>query len=217
MLTIALASSSLIKTQAVAQSLVDKHHWKVYPLEGISSGVAEQPMNLEEIKEGASNRLSAAIKLKPRAGLYISVESGLIREPSAKDSEVYEWVDRALVIVKTKGREISALTEGVLFPEDAVLKTMLKPGGLRLNTVGKVMLEMGLIKDHTDPHLELSGKSRAEYISETLSKLIDQLVLSGDVSFEEEEGSKYVNYGKSIIEQASYAIKGARAWLKEQL
>jgi hypothetical protein len=35
-------------------------------------------------------------------------------------------------------------------------------------TVGKVMEEQGLIRQHDDPHLDLSGTSRAVYLADAV-------------------------------------------------
>ena len=37
-------------------------------------------------------------------------------------------------------------------------------------TVGRVMQEKGIVKKHDDPHLDLSGRSRVEYMDEAVQR-----------------------------------------------
>ena len=115
----------------------------------------------------ARNRLDHAKKLSPGADYYVSIENGLFEEKGL-------YIDRAVVTVMDgKDRVKTMYSDGVEFPKDSVEETRRR--GFDKWTVGKVMQEQGVVREHNDPHLTLSKKSRAAYIDETVQKAVNLL------------------------------------------
>lgn len=127
----------------------------------IPSGVPAQPVD-DEAQLGALNRMAAMRAARPGADIYVAIENGLFLE----DGQI---IDRAVVAL-ARGTDPGVVirSEGVAFPKDAF--DIAKARGFDTCTVGQVMAEMGLVKNHFDPHLDVSGKSREIYITEALSK-----------------------------------------------
>lgn len=72
-----------------------------------------------------------------------------------------EYADRAVVVIKVPGfSEVvraSPPSESVLFPKRAILATKNADGGFRCHTVGEKLVEMGLVRNAQNPHLELTA------------------------------------------------------------
>jgi inosine/xanthosine triphosphatase len=127
------------------------------------SGVNEQPMNDETLR-GAFNRLAHARAAVPGADFYVSIENGIFEEKG-------RYIDRAVVTVMDKsGTTATTYSDGVEFPRDSVEETRRR--GFDQWTVGKVMQEQGIVRQHDDPHLDLGGKSRVSHINETMAKAV---------------------------------------------
>jgi inosine/xanthosine triphosphatase len=164
---IVLASTSAVKIEACKKAFSDFSDVNIVTAK-VSSHVREQPLN-EETLTGAFNRISAARRAVPDADLYISIESGLFEEKGT-------YVDRAIVIIAEKeGQKYTVRGEGVEFPGPSVEEA--RKRGFDQWTVGRVMQEQGIVRQHDDPHLDLSGKSRAEYINEAMRRAVAALDL----------------------------------------
>lgn len=160
---IVVASQSALKVE-ICKHVVDKFYSDVDLVTvKAASGVAEQPFDHVTV-DGAFNRLHDAKSKVLNADLYISIENGIFNEDG-------RYMDRAVAVVSDfyNSAEI-ATSEGVEFPAASVEKT--KTLGIDKWTVGKVMAEDGLVAQHDDPHLTLSGKSRKIYLEEALTRAL---------------------------------------------
>lgn len=157
-LKIVLASTSAVKLDACRAAFGDDA--EIITVKA-PSGIAEQPMNGETVT-GAFNRIAAAKKLVPDADLYVSIENGIFEEKGHD-------IDRPVVVVsRASGNAEVTFGEGVEFPHESVEEARRR--GFDTWTVGRVMQEQGLIRQHDDPHLDLSGKSRSEYLRDAVKK-----------------------------------------------
>jgi len=66
-------------------------------------------------------------------------------------------------------------SDSVPFPYEAVQEAQRR--GFKEWTVGRVMEEWGIVAQHDDPHLSLTGKSREDYIAEAIKKNLWKLGL----------------------------------------
>ena len=159
---IVVTSQSEKKLDAVKKAFAHLEDIEIIGLK-CPSGVNEQPFN-EETLQGAHNRMHHAKKEIPDAGMYISIENGIFTEGR-------RFVDKAVVTLMTsKGKQVTSFSDGVDFPAEYVEMTRKKPGGFKEWTVGKTMAENGYVQDHADPHYDISGKSRAEFLNDAVSK-----------------------------------------------
>lgn len=164
---VVIASTSELKVQAVKNAFNDPS------IEFIAvkadSNVSEQPMN-EQTLTGAFNRIDDARRLSPGADFYVSIENGIFEEDG-------KFIDRAIVTIGNETSDpVVTYSDGVEFPKNAVEET--RKRGFDQWTVGKVMAEMLIVKSHSDPHLDLSGKSRVAYITETAEKAVSKISLT---------------------------------------
>ncbi len=133
-----------------------------------ASNVNEQPVD-EETLTGAFNRIRHARALAPGANYYVAIESGIFNEFG-----VYN--DIPVVALGTLTFEpMITYGERVRFPDEAV--GIARARGFDQWTVGRVMQEMGIVRQHDDPHLDLTGKSREAYLRETVKRAVDSLGL----------------------------------------
>jgi len=135
-----------------------------------NSGVGEQPIN-EQALGGARNRITDLKKRVDGLDRIVSIESGIFEEDG-------QWVDRAVVVIfnaKT-GEEYVDYSDRVVFPKEYVERA--RDIGFDKMTVGKVMEKEGYVSDNKDPHKSISGKSRQEYIEETLGKRVRQVEMN---------------------------------------
>jgi non-canonical (house-cleaning) NTP pyrophosphatase len=160
---IVLASTSAVKLAACRAAFGDAA--EIVTVKA-ASGVNEQPVGGETLT-GAFNRISAAKAAIPGADLYVSIENGIFEEEG-------RYIDRPVVTVSTaKGAPQVTYGEGVEFPKDSVEEAGRR--GFGIWTVGKVMQEQGLVRQHDDPHLDLSGKSRAVYLADAVKAAAGRL------------------------------------------
>lgn len=157
---IVLASTSAVKVAACTKAFGAVSDTEIITVKA-ASGINEQPMN-EETLLGAFNRLNNAKNAVPDADYYVSIENGIFEENG-------HFIDRAVVTVMDRAGNVkTTASDGVEFPAASVEETRRR--GFDKWTVGKVMEEQGLVKQHDDPHLTLSGKSRVAYIDEAALK-----------------------------------------------
>lgn len=166
---IAVASASAVKLEACRKAF-----GAVAPQGGVvdiipvkaPSGVAEQPVG-DETLTGALNRISHARSAVHDADYYVSIENGLFVEDG-------RYIDRAVVVIARRNEAPQTFySDGVEFPSQSVEET--RKRGFDTWTVGKVMAEQGVVSQHDDPHLSLSGKSRVAYINETAARAVSAL------------------------------------------
>jgi non-canonical (house-cleaning) NTP pyrophosphatase len=178
--SIGVAGASKIKIEAV-QAVVDRMglHSSVNGIAGAESGIGEQPNGEAQIFQGALNRALSAKAADPRFDAYIGIENGVVRVED--DEELGTgWFDYACcLLLLPRWQSIrwvdSAKCE---FPEQAVLHALAKPGGFELHTVGKSLQELGVVRRHQDPHLDLCGKSRQDILVEAVGYLLDSLPIN---------------------------------------
>ncbi len=155
---IVLASTSAVKLDACRRAFGPD--FEIVTVK-VPSGVNEQPMDLETF-QGADNRVRAARTAVPDADLYVAVENGVFDEESA-------YVDRAVVVIEHQnGLRVQEVSDGVIFPDAAVEETRRR--GLDKWTIGKVLVDLGMAKQHDDPHLDIAGTSRVAFIDQALQR-----------------------------------------------
>lgn len=164
---IALASKSELKLQACRRAFSHVADAEFVAV-AVNSSVNEQPLNGETI-QGAFNRICALRGKVQDANVFVSIENGLFQEGG-------KYIDRPVVMIENeRGQGLTMWGEGVAFPTECVLEAQSR--GFDKWTVGKVMQEAGIIKQHDDPHMDLSGRSRAAYIDDVMSRVVKTLRL----------------------------------------
>jgi non-canonical (house-cleaning) NTP pyrophosphatase len=161
---VVLASQSALKIEAcrAAFAKVGQADIELIPVK-VPSGVAEQPFGAETLT-GAFNRLSAAMKLCPKADLYIAIENGLFEEGG-------DIVDKAVILSARSMNDIALqYSQSVSFPQEYVEEA--KQRGFDKVTVGDVMFERGYIQDAKDPHKSICGTSRKSILEATLVRVL---------------------------------------------
>jgi non-canonical (house-cleaning) NTP pyrophosphatase len=162
-----LGSTSAVKIKALEAALAAfGASVELVPVKA-SSGAPEQPMGAET-SQGAKNRMASAQQLCPDGDFFIAIENGIFFENG-------QWLDRAVVTCQSADQKnfFIAYSDGVQFPAQAVETA--RQRGFQEWTVGKIMMEMGIVQQHDDPHLELSGKSRALYLEEAIVDIFNQM------------------------------------------
>jgi non-canonical (house-cleaning) NTP pyrophosphatase len=173
-ISIGVAGTSLIKIAAVETIRTRRSiHASVNGIVNSSSGVNEQPYGKAEIIRGAINRILTAWEVDPRFEIYFGIENGIEHIDGTENPE--EFLDFAVCAMFIPEYGVFQLMESekCLLPLNAVIE--LQKRGMRSWTIGKVMQEMGLVKDHADPHFELMGKHRSEILSDTIEHLFDRI------------------------------------------
>lgn len=147
-----------------------------------SSDVNEQPEGEEEILLGANNRVNSAYKVDDTGDIYFAYENGI-----AFQEKEQQWRDYAIALAFLPKLNLTkwVRSDSVVFPTEAVIATRQKPGGFKLNTVGKTMQEMGIVKRHDDPHIDLDplGRSREELLTTATMNLLRQIFDSDQWEF----------------------------------
>jgi non-canonical (house-cleaning) NTP pyrophosphatase len=130
------------------------------------SDVSEQPFHNETII-GARNRATHAALLVPGASFTLAIESGLFARNGG-------YFDIAIVVARLPTAEfLQQESAAVAVPADAVEEV--KRRGADCWTIGKILQERGRVLDHTDPHLCLVGRSRAEFLKDALVSLFQTM------------------------------------------
>jgi non-canonical (house-cleaning) NTP pyrophosphatase len=178
-LTFAIAGKSQIKFDALDRAVWHLDiHATVVKVPNAPSEVNEQPVGFDEIWRGASNRALNAHKNQPGYDAYFGIENGIQEISSGR------WVDYAIIHaympsesaykwVSSGGQDNPAAALDI--PTIAVEKTRAKQGGFELNTVGKTLVEMGLVEKHDDPHVALCGEPRSLILKRACIELIRSL------------------------------------------
>ncbi len=158
---VVLASTSAVKLAAVRTVFGDGVDVIAV---AAASGVNEQPVD-DETRRGAIQRLGNARVIRPDGDLYISIENGIFQENGV-------WVDRPVVVTENADRVRRVIQgHGVAFPHDMV--ALAWQAGFAAVTVGRVMQDNGVVRQHDDPHRDLSGISRADYLIDAVRSAVD--------------------------------------------
>jgi inosine/xanthosine triphosphatase len=116
---IAVGSTNPTKIQPVID--VFTHHFKDCTVKGVSvpSGIAEQPMDIDEMYKGALHRAQKALKAVKGSEYGVGIEGGLHKHS-------FGWFEHSIVvIVNTEGHIGIGASGGLVLPEiimDAIHK-----------------------------------------------------------------------------------------------
>lgn len=167
-LTVYVASANPLKIDAVRQGLTQALPTLAFEFIGIEapSGQAEQPMDAETLA-GAMHRANDVTARYPQANWVIAIESGLFTQADGN------YIDKAVIYaLAADGRNFTVESEAVAFPKEHVEEARRR--GFQQTTVGQVMQEKGLIRNHKDPHQDLIGISRMELIQRAIINMANQ-------------------------------------------
>eukprot|EP00727_Mastigamoeba_balamuthi_P009174 m51a1_g488 hypothetical protein (170) ;mRNA; r:229032-229714 len=149
-LVVAMGSASDVKARAVRAAMPG---CTVVSDPGCQSGVSEQPVGRGETERGAANRAHAALGRHPGCSLWVGIENGIMVENGS-------WVDRACIVALGKSGErvveVVAWSDEVRVPAGAVKGPVAEDGPRHLWSPKK------------DPHLEVCGRSRVDFIADAL-------------------------------------------------
>lgn len=166
---IVLGSKSEIKIAALTEALEILGFRAEIISVDVESGVPPQPQN-EETRQGAMNRSSNAMAAYPGAAVYVAIENGIFQQPDGT------WVDKAVVCLTTSAGNhytyVVTFSDGVVFDTQYVEEARRR--GFDKYTVGQVMQELGIVKDHRDPHADLSAKPRKDFLKEALVSVLPE-------------------------------------------
>jgi hypothetical protein len=101
--------------------------------------------------------------------VYLGIENGidLVEQSGIVEPDI--WVDYAIVYAIVPGESIVCTkSDKCVFPTGAVLATKQLPGGFKKNTVGKYMAEQKIVSRHDNPHIDLCGKSRLQFLEDAV-------------------------------------------------
>lgn len=174
-LKVLVGSTSGHKLDAVRETFKEVYPGTQITVKGVEaiSGVNEQPVGLEEIFQGAQNRLQEAKRLAQEVyDFAVGIENGILPvEAGAREI----WFDVGLVIVENKrGQQSFSLSPGVVFPSWAVEEA--RKRGFATTTVGTVIFEK-IGGERTDPQSVLTSRlvSRTEMLKQALKIALGQL------------------------------------------
>jgi non-canonical (house-cleaning) NTP pyrophosphatase len=168
-ISIGVAGKSKIKIAAV-EAVRNRQgiHATVNGVDGSSSGVSEQPTGKPEIIRGAINRTLTSWDSDPRFDVYIGIENGI----ADIDGQTVDFAVCCFFVPSCGLFQLSE-TDKCPFPAEAVKAAQLRTFEDHTITVGKILVEMGLVKDHADPHIDLIGIHRQELIERAIELLFD--------------------------------------------
>lgn len=135
----------------------------------VESDVSQQPYGHSEGLRGCMLRMINAQVAYPHCEIYAAAENYIYYD--ANNNGYFDRAACGLWYIKTNTFYYD-FSDSVQFDTDSVIETMDKPHGFLLHTVGKTMMQKGLVKNHADPHFDLVGKHRQEFIKETFIKVI---------------------------------------------
>lgn len=176
---IVIASTSAVKLSAVNEAALDimpkvlgkaPEEFQFIPVR-VKSGVNIQPCGLDEIEQGASNRLLGAIEAQPDYDLVVSIENGLLKED-------HNFTDIAAIILCTLGyNTLKTLSAGIAVPRTIAQATA--EAGFDKRTWGQTL---AIQYPHSlcqadDPHSFLTNKkfSRKKILADAIKIALAQL------------------------------------------
>lgn len=149
-----------------------------------SSGVPEQPVGSAEALRGATNRLESAMRARPGADYYVSIESSLMEVSLPSSSGVAEpkfydvsWV----VLERASGSRLRTAVPscGVELIADDVAQA--RQRGFERKAAGAVTADRLGLLDGKDPHSWLTSgrRSREALLGEAIAVALGQLERQG--------------------------------------
>lgn len=138
----------------------------------VNSGVAEQPMTIEETYDGAMNRQAALLKLGVAADYYVTIESG--QHPLHSNHSLYGCT---VAVVEPRGQEARVdISLDVEFPQEWIDKIPASYPGIG------VLVQQGFGVKEKDPNSIITGGklSRLKVVEAATYKTIVQLKTKED-------------------------------------
>jgi adenine/guanine phosphoribosyltransferase-like PRPP-binding protein len=166
---IALGSENAIKINVVKNAFAEA---KVAVIgKTVKSGVPEQPEG-DETLEGAKNRARNTLALMPDADMVIGIENGIFKQENG------EYADKAAIYCLTKTDNYHT---PLIFWADAVTLDkacveIARARGFDKCTVGMVLQEKGIVANHQDPHVSLTGRTRESFLTAAMADLAEKLL-----------------------------------------
>jgi inosine/xanthosine triphosphatase len=107
--TMLVAVGSKNPTKIAPVRAVFRKHFPSLVVKGVdvSSGVAEQPMHLDEMYQGALNRAQNALRSLPHASYGVGIEGGLHKY-------TFGWFEQSLVVIVNRQGEVGIGASGGL-------------------------------------------------------------------------------------------------------
>lgn len=108
---IAVGSTNPTKIQPVVE--IFSHHYKNCKVKGVSvaSGIADQPMDIDEMYKGALNRAKNALQKVKGAQYGVGIEGGLHKHS-------FGWFEHSIVVIINKKGQIGiGASGGLVLPE----------------------------------------------------------------------------------------------------
>ena len=169
---IIVAGTSTLKYEATKKAVyqLGLKDVEVEMLKIPSTGFNEQPIGKNEILGGAKKRAELArendLKHSEIPTLYLGIENGV------EEQTLSCWFDYTFIFgIFPKGEKVEK-TIRCHFPTDCVVATSKLQRGFKDNTVGKYMADIGLVKNHADPHKDLCGISRLDILIQSIKDLL---------------------------------------------
>lgn len=179
MTKIYVASTNVDKLTAVYEASLKDNSvfpndqvYEIYSVDGISSGISEQPFGIGETTNGATNRLNNCIlTVGNKDAIYVSIENGLERD-TEKNIENYQITYSDIPVIQYKlpdSSSIFTLVKGeVIIPNE--YNSMVEEALNSLDrsiTFGSIIQKRFAIKDW---HKFVCGVSRKDILVESLMK-----------------------------------------------
>ncbi len=122
-MNIVVGSKNPAKVEAVREILQDYPHLKDADVVGVEvdSGIAEQPVSIEEMAEGAVNRARAAFV---DCDYSIGIESGLMKIPQTKSG----YLEACVAVVFDGTEHHLGLSSGFECPDTEVVRLVIEEG-----------------------------------------------------------------------------------------
>ena len=122
-LTIKVGSKNKAKVSAVEEILQEYSHLKDAQVEGVivSSEISEQPMSLEELSTGATNRARNAFQ---DCDYSIGIESGFMKVPQTKSG----YMDICMVAIFDGMQMHVGLSSGFETPDSETMRLVIEDG-----------------------------------------------------------------------------------------
>ncbi|MFH0779820.1 MAG: DUF84 family protein [Parcubacteria group bacterium] len=176
---IVVASTSTVKLFAVKEAVLEimpealgkaPDEFQFIPVSA-KSGVNIQPYGLDEIEQGASNRLLKAADAHSEYDLLVSIENGLLKED-------HNFTDIAVIILCTPGyNTLKTLSAGIAVPRATVQET--REAGFDKRTWGQTL---AMQYPHSpcqadDPHSFLTNNkfSRKKILADAIKIALAQI------------------------------------------
>lgn len=116
---IAVGSTNPTKIQPVTE--IFSHHYKNCQVKGVAvpSGIADQPMNIDEMYKGALNRAKNALQKVKGASYGVGIEGGLHKHS-------FGWFEHSIVVIINKKSQIGIGASGGLVLPEIIMESIHK-------------------------------------------------------------------------------------------